>query len=169
MVKKQEKTQTIKDIKSFVAPSLGRNEQKSSLRSSLVAIKKAERYFEGIGRRKTAVARVRITKGGGALVVNGQKPEEYFNAPFFGKVALSPFEKLALSDKFSVSAKVVGGGVNAQAEAVRLGLARALVIFDATFRDKLRAFGFLTRDSRMVERKKYGLKKARRAPQWKKR
>src|SRR3989344_3245681 len=128
------------------------------------AIKKGERYFEGVGRRKTAVARVRITKGAGTVVVNGKKPEEYFNTLLSGQLALSPLEKLALSGKFNVSAKVVGGGVNAQAEAVRLGLSRALVIFDAPLRDKLRAFGFLTRDPRMVERKKYGHKKARRAP-----
>ncbi len=131
--------------------------------------KKVERYFEGVGRRKTAVARVRITKGTGAFVVNGKKPEEYFNTPLSGQLASSPLEKLALEGKFNVSAKVVGGGVNAQAEAVRLGLSRALVIFDAPLRDKLRAFGFLTRDPRMVERKKYGHKKARRSPQWKKR
>ncbi|MEK7546761.1 MAG: 30S ribosomal protein S9 [Patescibacteria group bacterium] len=133
------------------------------------APKKIERYFEGVGRRKTAVARVRITKGGGTVVVNGKKAGEYFNTPLFGQMASSPLDKLAISDKFNVSVKVSGGGINAQAEAVRLGLARALVVFDSELKGKLRAFGFLTRDPRMVERKKYGLKKARRAPQWKKR
>jgi len=131
--------------------------------------KKAERYFEGVGRRKTAVARVRVSKGNGAFTVNGKKSEEYFNRPLSCQVALSPLDKFSILDKFNVSAKVSGGGVNAQAEAVRLGVARALVISDATYRDKLRPTGFLTRDPRMVERKKYGLKKARRAPQWKKR
>ncbi len=131
--------------------------------------KKGERYFEGVGRRKTAVARVRITKGTGAFIVNGKKSGEYFNMPLFDTMASSPLEKMALSGKFNISAKVSGGGVNAQAEAVRLGLARALVINDAEARGKLRTLGFLTRDPRMVERKKYGLKKARRAPQWKKR
>lgn len=131
--------------------------------------KKAERYFEGVGRRKTAVARVRITKGTGVFVVNGKKSEEYFNRTLSGQVALSPLDKFSILDKFNVSAKVSGGGTTAQAEAVRLGVARALVIFDSAFRDKLRPLGFLTRDPRMVERKKYGLKKARRAPQWKKR
>lgn len=131
--------------------------------------KKAERYFEGVGRRKTAVARVRITKGSGAFVVNGKEPEKYFNTLLLVQMASSPLEKLALAEKFNVSAKVKGGGVNAQAEAVRLGLSRALIVFDALSRDKLRAFGFTTRDPRMVERKKYGMKKARRAPQWKKR
>ena len=151
MAKKSETTQTIKDIK------------------PLIAIKKGDRYFEGVGRRKTAVARVRITKGTGTFAVNGKKPDEYFNTLLSGQLASSPLEKLALEGKFNVSAKVVVGGVNAQAEAVRLGLSRALVIFEAPLRDKLRAFGFLTRDPRMVERKKYGHKKARRSPQWKKR
>ena len=131
--------------------------------------KKGERYFEGVGRRKTAVARVRITKGTGAFIVNGKKSGEYFNMPLFDAMASSPLEKMAVSGKFNISAKVSGGGVNAQAEAVRLGLARALVVNDAESRSKLRTLGFLTRDPRMVERKKYGLKKARRAPQWKKR
>lgn len=131
--------------------------------------KKAERYFEGVGRRKTAVARVRITKGTGTFVVNGKKSEEYFNRTLSGQVSLSPLDKLAILDKFNVSAKVSGGGTTAQAEAVRLGVARALVVSDASYRDMLRPTGFLTRDPRMVERKKYGLKKARRAPQWKKR
>lgn len=132
-------------------------------------IKKGERYFEGVGRRKTAVARVRISKGTGAFSVNGKKSAEYFNMPLFDALASSPLEKMALSGKFNISAKVSGGGVSAQAEAVRLGLARALVVNDAETRSKLRTLGFLTRDPRMVERKKYGLKKARRAPQWKKR
>lgn len=133
------------------------------------AVKKAERYFEGIGRRKTAVARVRVTKGGGDVVVNGVNPEKYFNTAISAQIAVSPLEKLAMAEKYNVSAKVSGGGVNAQAEAVRLGLARALVILDEKLKGKLRTLGFLTRDPRMVERKKYGLKKARRAPQWKKR
>ncbi|HUX36181.1 MAG TPA: 30S ribosomal protein S9 [Candidatus Paceibacterota bacterium] len=133
------------------------------------AAKKGERYFEGVGRRKTAVARVRISKGTGTFSVNGKKSAEYFNMPLFDTMASLPLEKVALTGKFNISAKVSGGGVNAQAEAVRLGLARALVIHDAELRSKLRTLGFLTRDPRMVERKKYGLKKARRAPQWKKR
>ncbi len=131
--------------------------------------KKGERYFEGVGRRKTAVARVRISKGAGVFTVNGKKSSDYFNMSLFDTMASSPLEKMALSGKFNISAKVYGGGVNAQAEAVRLGLARALVVNDAETRGKLRTLGFLTRDPRMVERKKYGFKKARRAPQWKKR
>lgn len=127
------------------------------------------RYVEGIGRRKTAIARVRITKGTGAANVNGHTFTEYFPTIRRQAAAIAPLRELKLEDKFDVQAKVKGGGPNAQAEAVRHGLARALLISDETLRDKLHVLGYLTRDSRMVERKKYGLKKARRAPQWKKR
>jgi small subunit ribosomal protein S9 len=85
------------------------------------------------------------------------------------ETALAPLNNLKLADKFDVTIKVVGGGIHAQAEAVRHGLARALVLSDAGLKKRLRGLGFLTRDPRMVERKKYGLKKARRAPQWQKR
>src|SRR3990167_9711574 len=121
--------------------------------------KKAERYFEGVGRRKTAVARVRVSKGNGAFTVNGKKSEEYFNRPLSGQDALAPLDKFSILDKFNVSAKVSGGGTTAQAEAVRLGVARALVVSDATYRDRLRPTGFLSRDPRMVERKKYIINK----------
>ena len=129
----------------------------------------AERYTEGIGRRKTSVARVRIVVGKGDFVVNGKKPKEYFPTPRFLSYAVSPFEKLKLSDKYDVSVKVSGGGLRAQAEAVRLGLSRALTAKNPDLEARLKKLGYLTRDSRKVERKKYGLKKARRAPQWAKR
>ena len=131
--------------------------------------KKAERYFEGIGRRKTAVARVRIVPGKGGILVNSKEAKEYFRMQELQKIISSPFENLNMSGKFDISAKVSGGGINAQAEALRLGLSRALVLLNPDLKKPLRSFGFLTRDSRMVERKKYGLKKARRAPQWQKR
>lgn len=130
---------------------------------------KHHRYTEGIGRRKTAVARVRITKGTGATKVNDHTFAEYFPTMRRQAAAIAPLRELKLEDQFDVQAHVKGGGPNAQAEAVRHGLARALLILDETLRDKLHVLGYLTRDSRMVERKKYGLKKARRAPQWKKR
>ena len=130
---------------------------------------KHHRYHEGIGRRKTAVARVRLMKGAGALNVNGHTFVEYFPTVRRQAAAAAPLRELKLEDKFDVEARVKGGGPNAQAEAVRHGLARALMATDETLRDKLHVLGYLTRDSRMVERKKYGLKKARRAPQWKKR
>ena len=129
-----------------------------------------DRYVESVGRRKTAISRVRLTGGRGEFAVNGKKLDEYFRMmPRLLFYASSPLAKLKISDKYNVSAKVLGGGIRAQAEAVRLGLARALAVKNPDFKRRLRKLGFLTRDSRMVERKKYGLKKARRAPQWAKR
>ena len=130
---------------------------------------KLARYVEAVGRRKTAIARVRLTGGRGEFVVNDRTPDRHFHTARLIFYATSPLSKLKLGDKYNVSAKVSGGGTRAQAEAVRMGLARALAIKNPDFKPRLRKLGFLTRDSRMVERKKYGLKKARRAPQWAKR
>jgi small subunit ribosomal protein S9 len=127
------------------------------------------RYYEGIGRRKTAVARVRISKGSQTVTVNDKKLDEFFQLPRLQKTATAPLDKLKLEEKFAIKASVKGGGIKAQAEAVRHGLARALVVFDPELKKLLRGMDFMTRDPRMVERKKYGLKKARRAPQWAKR
>lgn len=127
------------------------------------------RYAEGIGRRKTAVARVRVLPGKHAMTVNGKDARAYFALPRLVAVALAPLSALQLEEKFSVSANVAGGGLPAQADAVRHGLSRALVRQDETLKKKLRVLGYLTRDPRAVERKKPGLKKARRAPQWAKR
>jgi small subunit ribosomal protein S9 len=129
----------------------------------------AHRYIEGIGRRKTAVARVRIVSGKGHVMVNGKALDSYFTVARFREAARAPFEALKGEAYFDATVQVRGGGMSAQAEAVRHGLARALAHHDASFKKKLRVSGFLTRDPRMVERKKYGLKKARRAPQWQKR
>ncbi len=134
---------------------------------------KKGRFVEGVGRRKTSVARVRLFKAegndGGKIEINGKPFEKYFTLGNHQKTVKSPFSKLDLENAFKTTVKVVGGGVSSQAGAVRHGVARALVEFDEEFRKKLRLFGFLTRDPRMVERKKFGLKKARRAPQWSKR
>lgn len=127
------------------------------------------RYMEGVGRRKTAVARVRIAKGKAAFRVNEKDVNVYFPIPRLMKDAIAPLERLKRLGEYSVSVHVSGGGPSAQAGAVRHGLARALVKAEEELKKQLRALGFLTRDSRMVERKKYGLKKARRAPQWQKR
>ena len=132
-------------------------------------VKKTERYIEEIGRRKTAVARVRLLGGHGEFLVNGKTSKEYFKMPRLEFLASSPMQKLKLADKYDVSAKVSGSGIYAQAGAIRLGLSRALATKNPDFKKRLRKLGFLTRDARMVERKKYGLKKARRAPQWAKR
>ena len=128
------------------------------------------RYWEGVGRRKTAVARVRIfTRGEKEFLVNEKKLSNYFSVSFLDEKAISPLKLLKLLDKFRITVKVRGGGVDAQAEAIRHGLSRALIKFNPNFRKKLKKAGFLTRDSRMKERKKFGLKRARRAPQWQKR
>jgi small subunit ribosomal protein S9 len=131
-----------------------------------------ERYIETVGRRKTAVARVRLLpaakSGEGEIIVNKKKYDAYFPLPQLQKKVASPLEKLSLKG-ISISVLVKGGGVSAQAEAVRHGIARALVEQNPDTRKKLKKSGYLSRDSRMVERKKYGLKKARRAPQWSKR
>lgn len=131
---------------------------------------KKEIYWEGVGRRKTAVARVRIyEKKGGDFLVNEKKGQEYFQIPELFQTAISPLQKLDLLEKIKVSVKVKGGGVSSQAEAVRHGLARALVKYKEDLKSQLRKWGYLTRDPRMRERKKFGLKRARRAPQWSKR
>ncbi len=127
------------------------------------------KYFEGVGRRKTAVARVRVFPTHAALTVNGKSLEKVFPMTRLQTIVLAPLKDLHLADKLGVTATVSGGGINAQAEAIRHGLARALVTMDPENKKQMRTLGFLTRDPRMVERKKYGLKKARRAPQWAKR
>jgi small subunit ribosomal protein S9 len=131
---------------------------------------KSDRYFEAIGRRKTAVARVRLfTKGDKESIVNNKSYQQYFATPSDQETAVSSMKKMKCLDKFRVTVKVKGGGHSAQAEAVRHGTARVLVDFNNNFRKRLRKAGFLTRDPRMRERKKFGLKRARRAPQWAKR
>jgi small subunit ribosomal protein S9 len=133
------------------------------------AAAKSHRYTEAVGRRKTAIARVRITTGGtGKMTVNGKTPTQYFTLPRLVQDARSPLEQLKLTD-YDVTVVVTGGGIHAQAGAVRLGLSRAIIAKEPDWKPRLRTMGFLTRDSRMVERKKYGLNKARRAPQWAKR
>ncbi|MBI5079296.1 30S ribosomal protein S9 [Candidatus Wolfebacteria bacterium] len=128
-----------------------------------------ERYFEAVGRRKTSVARVRLFTKKTGIEINGRDLADYFPTRRFQNSASAPLEKMKISDKLGAVIKVSGGGMTGQAGAVCLGIARALLKFNPEFQKRLRRLGYLTRDSRMVERKKYGLKKARRAPQWKKR
>ena len=130
------------------------------------------KYLYATGRRKTSVAQVRLysdTKNQD-ITINDKDCSGYFsgNQILIEKIS-SPLRLLKLEDKYRVSVKVSGGGPNGQAEAVRLGIARALLVSNEDFKKELRASGYLTRDPRKVERKKPGLKKARRAPQWKKR
>jgi len=132
---------------------------------------KESKYFEAVGRRKTAIARVRVyvKKEPRSFLINNLPPNDYWKNERQKAESLAPLIKAGLEKTATVSARVKGGGLDAQAGAVSLGLARALVKLDSSLRPLLRSVGLLTRDSRMVERKKYGLKKARRAPQWAKR
>jgi len=132
-----------------------------------MAVKKGT-YTEAVGRRKTATARVRITLGKQEkVVVNGKTGADYFVLPHVADEARSALSEAP--EKFEVSAKVRGGGIKAQAQAIRHGISRALVKYNEELRKGLKQRGFLKRDPRMKERKKFGLKKARRAPQWSKR
>ena len=125
--------------------------------------------FYGTGRRKEAVARVFVVPGEGNITINGKSLEEYFPRKTLQIIVKQPLELTNTVGKFNVKAKVHGGGISGQAGAVRLGIARALVQADPSLRPVLKKAGFLTRDPRMVERKKYGLRKSRRRPQWTKR
>ncbi|HEX6779375.1 MAG TPA: 30S ribosomal protein S9 [Ktedonobacterales bacterium] len=127
-------------------------------------------YFYGTGRRKTAVARVRLhPNGDGRIIVNGRDASEYFGREVLMMAVRAPLRVLEIGNQFTISVKVVGGGTSGQAGAIRHGLARALVRLDETNKSPMRKAGFLTRDPRMKERKKYGLKRARKAPQYTKR
>ena len=131
---------------------------------------KPDRFYEAVGKRKTAIARVRIwTKGGKEFLVNKKTLAQYFPVSELQKIATSSLEKMKCVEKFKVSILIKGGGISSQAEAVRHGLAKTLVLFNPDFRKRLKKAGFLRRDARRRERKKPGLKRARRAPQWKKR
>lgn len=131
---------------------------------------KPDRYFEAIGRRKTAVARVRLyTKGDKEFIVNDQPYLKYFQTIEDQEASVASMKKMKCLDKFRITIVVKGGGHRAQSEAIRHGTARVLVDFNNNFRKRLRKAGFLTRDPRMRERKKFGLKRARKSPQWAKR
>lgn len=146
------------------------SEKPSKLKIIIKPADSKEHYFEAVGRRKTAVARVRIfSRPDGSLTVNEKDYRLYFPLARQQHFVFSPLEKTKLNGKMEVLVKVVGGGSNAQAEAVRHGLARALVLYSDKLKPALKAAGYLKRDPRMVERKKFGFKKARRAPQWAKR
>lgn len=123
----------------------------------------------GTGRRKRAVARVRVVPGSGQWTINGRTLDEYFPNKVHQQIINEPFATLDVVDAFDVICRINGGGVTGQAGALRLGIARALAALDAENRPPLKKAGFLTRDSRAKERKKYGLKKARKAPQYSKR
>ena len=129
----------------------------------------AKPYFYGTGRRKKSVARVRIYPGSGEITINGRSIDDYFGLETLKLIVNQPFGVTGTMGKFDIVANVAGGGISGQAGAIRHGVARALLAADANYRPALKAAGFLTRDPRMKERKKYGLKAARRAPQFSKR
>ena len=126
-------------------------------------------YFYGTGRRKTSVARVRLVAGQGNIVINGRELKDYFDLKTLELIIKQPLELTGTTNAYDVIANVKGGGRTGQAGAIRHGIARALLTVNPEYRASLKAAGFLTRDPRMKERKKYGLKAARRAPQFSKR
>lgn len=133
------------------------------------ALKKKIQYW-GTGRRKKAIARVRVIPGGeGNIIINKRSIDDYFGLETLKFIVRQPLVATATTDKFDVAVNVSGGGTSGQAGAIRHGIARALCQADASYRPTLKAEGFLTRDPRMKERKKYGLHKARKAPQFSKR
>lgn len=171
--KTETKTKTKKKAapaKTKKAPSKKAPAKKAATGKTKKPAKKAGKYFEGVGRRKTSIARVRIwADKGGKFSINEKDYLKYLPTEELGTVANAPLRKLKMLEEFSVTAVVSGGGPRGQAEAIRHGLARALVKHDSELRLRLKKSGFLKRDPRKKERKKYGLKKARKAPQWSKR
>ena len=129
----------------------------------------AKPYFYGTGRRKSSVARVRLYPGTGKITINGRDVEDYFGLETLKLIINQPFGVTGTAGKFDIVANVQGGGISGQAGAIRHGVSRALLLADETYRPLLKKSGFLTRDPRMKERKKYGLKAARRASQFSKR
>ncbi len=167
-----------KEIKKEAAPEKSEPVKKpnvaaakpAAVAAEAAAKKKSEKYYEAVGRRKTAIARVRLyTKGDKLFLINDKDFSAYFRGAEFKNIIEAPLAKMNCTDRFRITARVLGGGLNAQAEALRHGITRALVMFNADFKKRLKKSGYLTRDPRMKERKKPGLKKARRAPQWAKR
>lgn len=130
---------------------------------------KNETNFYGTGRRKKSIARVRLVNGNGKITVNGKDLNEYFGVETLKVIVKQPLVATNTIDKYDVIVKVVGGGISGQAGAIRHGISRALLRANSEYRPTLKTNGFLTRDARMKERKKYGLKKARKAPQFSKR
>ena len=129
----------------------------------------AKPYFYGTGRRKSSVARVRIYNGTGKITINDRDIDDYFGLETLKLIVRQPLNLTGTTDKYDIVCRVAGGGVTGQAGAIRHGISRALLQADAELRPELKKAGFLTRDPRMKERKKYGLKGARRAPQFSKR
>ena len=126
--------------------------------------------YSGTGRRKAAIARVRLIPGSGQLIINGLPGESYLQfSPNYLRITYGPLKILGLNNEYDIHVKTEGGGLTGQANAIRLGIARALCNINTTHRQMLKSEGYLTRDARIKERRKYGLRKARKAPQYSKR
>ena len=176
--KKKDGAKKVAVPKKIILPEISGEENKleSDEKDQKDALNKKKRYYEAVGRRKTSVARVRLwtvhpseSAESGNFTINGKKHTEYFLTPELRCMSEMSLRKMKSFNRFQVSVVVKGGGISSQAEAVRHGIARSLVKFDFNFGKKLRRVGFLTRDPRMRERKKFGLKRARRSSQWSKR
>lgn len=167
-IKREKKTEKVKSKKKL---KKAKEVEKKILKKEIKKpTPRPVRYFEAVGKRKTAVARVRLfTQGEKVFLVNEKPLNAYFSTLELQQTAGLSLRKMKCLDRFRVLVRVRGGGLSAQAEAIRHGIARALVLFNPNFRKRLKKSGYLTRDSRMRERKKFGLKRARRAPQWQKR
>ncbi len=173
--KKEVKKVTKKEVKEIKVAKEVKKETKE-VKKETKAVKAAGeftgKYFYAVGKRKTSIAQVRIyavEKEPKGIVVNGKDVKAYFTIERHVEAIKAPLAVVGMADKFDISVKVNGGGIMGQAEAARLGVARALVVFDANLKKTLKDVGFLTRDARVVERKKPGKKKARKSPQWAKR
>lgn len=169
---KAKKTEEVEIITSAVVEAA----QESATEADVDIVKMIEekgakpgRYYEAVGRRKTATARVRLFTRSGGITVNTKDYKLYFPHADLQRLVDGPLRKMKIAERFMVSAITNGGGIHGQAEAVRHGIARALVAFNADFQKRLKRSGYLKRDPRQKERRKYGLKKARKAPRWSKR
>lgn len=159
-----------KEIKTKAAPRVAKTSVSEKEVSEKPVKKAAARYIEAVGRRKTSTARVRITEASKeSIVVNGKDVPTYFPTAELQNIVNSAIPKSKVVGKYAVSVRIVGGGIHSQAEALRHGLSRAIVKSDEETRKRLKKLGYLKRDPRMKERRKFGLKKARKAPQWSKR
>lgn len=163
------KKEFVLKVDEVIDNSLG--ELEGEIKAGLEMIKASKKkYIEAVGRRKTSTATVRLfTQGEKIFLVNGKPMKDYFPVDFWQKVVEDPLEKLKCQGKFGFSLKVRGGGISGQAQACAHAISRALISLNPYFRKRLKKSGLLTRDSRMRERKKAGLKRARKAPQWSKR
>lgn len=171
MVKKRGRPRKVKKKQPIAAVTAKPKEKiKKVEEKELVKKITSKKYLYAVGKRKSAIARVRYYKDGeGQIIINGKKYDEYFPYFEFQKIVLSPLELVNFDQKGNFSIKVLGGGKRGQSESIRHGITKILIIIDSNFKAILKKSSFITRDSRVKERKKYGLRGARRAPQWQKR